>query len=515
MQPFERAAMPRDDFALLDAVAQAELVRRREVAPIELVDAAIARIERLNPGLNAVVTTLYDEARRTARGSLPAGPFSGVPFLLKDSLASYAGARMTSGSRLLHENFAEHDSELVTRLRRAGLIVLGKTNCAEFGLLPTTEPRLFGATRNPWDLQRTPGGSSGGSAAAVAAGMVPMAHGTDGGGSIRIPASCCGVFGLKPTRKRNPTGFDQIDVHSRLVVEHALTRSVRDSAALLDATSLHVTGDPAPPPQRPFLKEVDADPGRLRISFSERALAPVHSDCVRALQDAVALCRELGHEVTETNPPIDYQLAAQSFTTLWTAGCAATIDGISRRNGKSIGADDVEPLTWALYEMGRRVSASDYQFAIVELQVMSRSIARLFTECDVWLTPVLAEPPPVLGSFDAPADDPLAALRRAWAFAPITGICNFTGQPAMSVPLYWTTEGMPIGSHFAGRFGDEATLFRLAGQLERCRPWAGRWPSSSVNVLRSRPGPQPKSRMANGGVPSMYCGSAPIFWLTS
>ena len=481
-QPIERPAIPGDDFALLDAVAQADLVRRREVAPIELVDAAIARIERLNPGLNAVVTPMYDEARRFARGSLPAGPFSGVPFLLKDSLASYAGARMTAGSRLLYSHIAGHDSELVTRLRRAGLIVLGKTNCAEFGLLPTTEPQLFGVTRNPWDTQRTPGGSSGGSAAAVAAGMVPMAHGSDGGGSIRIPASCCGVFGLKPTRARNPVEPDQSDVGSRLVVEHALTRSVRDSAALLDATSLPGPGDSyrAPSPQRPFLQEVDADPGKLRIAFSDKALVPLHRDCVLALHDAATLCRELGHEVTETNPPLDYNLAAQSFTTLWTAGCAVTIDGISRREGRSVGANDVEPLTWALYGMGRRVSASDYQFAIAELQVMSRHVACLFTECDIWLTPVLAEPPPVLGSFDAPADDPLAALRRAWAFAPITGICNFTGQPAMSVPLYWTTEGIPIGSHFAGRFGDETTLFRLAGQLERCRPWAGRWPSTWV-----------------------------------
>lgn len=468
--------MPADDFAFLDATAQAGLVRRKEVAPIELVDGVIERIERLNPRLNAVVTTMYDEARRIARGSLRAGPFSGVPFLLKDSLASYAGARMTSGSRLLRERIAGHDSELVTRLKRAGLIVLGKTNCAEFGLLPTTEPQLFGATRNPWNPHCTPGGSSGGSAAAVAAGMVEMAHGSDGGGSIRIPASCCGVFGLKPTRARNPLGPDHGDVRSGLVVEHALTRSVRDSAALLDATSGPDLGDPyyAPSPQRPFLREVGADPGRLRIAFTAQTIAPVHGDCASALLDAATLCGELGHEVTEAQPRIDYQLAAQSFTTLWTAGCAATIDGIVRSRGKSVGADDVEPLTWALYEMGRRVSASDYQLAIAALQALSRNIARFFTAYDVWLTPVLAEPPPVLGGFDAPPDDPLAAFRRAWAFAPITGICNFTGQPAMSVPLYWNTQGLPIGSHFAGRFGDEATLFRLAAQLEQAQPWAGR-----------------------------------------
>jgi amidase len=285
---------------------------------------------------------------------------------------------------------------------------------------------------------------------------------------------------LKPSRTRNPIGPDQGDVRSRLVVEHALTRSVRDSAALLDATSRSGPCNPCgpPAPQRSFLLEVDARPGKLRIAFSEKTLAAVHPECVRALHDAVTLCRELGHQVTATDPPIDYQLAARAFTTLWTAGCAATLDGISRRNGRDIDAGDVEPLTWALYEMGRRVSAAEYQFAIVELQMISHDIARLFAGFDIWLTPVLTEPPPLLGSFDAPRGDPLAALRSAWTFAPITAICNFTGQPAMSVPLYWTGEGLPIGSHFAGRFGEEATLFRLAGQLERCRPWAGRWPSA-------------------------------------
>ena len=471
--------MPADDFALFDATGQADLVRRKEVAAIELVDAAIARIERLNPHLNAVVTTMYEEARRIAQGRLPDGPFGGVPFLLKDSLASYAGVPTTSASRLLHGRVCDHDSELVARLKRAGLIVLGKTNCAEFGLLPTTEPHLFGATRNPWNPQRTPGGSSGGSAAAVAAGVVPMAHGSDGGGSIRIPASCCGVFGLKPTRARNPSGPDYGDVRSGLVVEHALTRSVRDSAALLDATAGPDPGDPycAPAPRRPFLHEVGADPGRLRIAFTAHTHVPVHHDCAIALHDAAMLCQELGHEVIEAKPRIDYLRAAQLFTTLWTAGCAATIDGIARSSGKSVGADDVEPVTWALYEMGRRVSAAEYQLAISELQLLSRSIARFFDECDVWLTPVVTEPPPVLGSFDAPPEDLFAAFRRAWAFAPITGICNVTGQPAMSVPLYWNAEGLPIGSHFAGRFGDEATLFRLAAQLEQSRPWKARWPA--------------------------------------
>ena len=478
MPALDIASAARDELAYLDATAQAALVRDREITPIELVEAAIARIERLNPGLNAVVTKLYDEARCAARTKLPDGPFRGVPFLLKDSLTALAGTTASSASRLLHERKAGHDSELVARLKRAGMVIVGRTNCAEFGLLPTTEPALFGPTRNPWDRSRSPGGSSGGSASAVAAGMVAMAHGSDGGGSIRIPASCCGLFGLKPTRARNPLGPDFGDLRGGLVAEHALTRSVRDSAALLDSTSGAGMGDPyyAPPRVRPFLQEVGADPGRLRIAYSTHTTTRAHIDCTDALHDAARLCASHGHDVVEAKPAIDYQLAAQSFTTLWAAGCAATIDGIAKSSGKAISANDVEPFTWALYVMGRRMSAVDYQFAIMELQSFSRIIAEFFSRHDVWLTPVLTEPPPLLGSFDAPADDPFAPFRRAWAFAPIPAICNFTGQPAMSMPLYWNAEGLPIGTHFAGRFGDEATLFRLAAQLEQARGWGKRWP---------------------------------------
>lgn len=479
MQATEKVPVALDGLAHLDGTAQAALVRSREVSPIELVEATIARIERLNPGLNAVVTKLYDEARRAMRTKLPEGPFRGVPFLLKDSLTALAGTSASSASRLLRERKASHDSELVARLKRAGMVIVGRTNCSELGLLPTTEPALFGPARNPWDPNRSPGGSSGGSASAVAAGMVPMAHGSDGGGSIRIPASCCGLFGLKPTRARNPLGPDYGDLRGGLIVEHALTRSVRDSAALLDVTCGADLGDPYCAPQRvrPFLQEVGAEPGRLRIAFSTHTTVPVHDDCASALHDAVGLCASLGHELVEAKPAIDYHRAAQCFTTMWAAGCAATIDGIARSSGKAICADDVEPFTWALYVMGRRVTAADYQLAIVELQLLSRIIAEFFSRHDVWLTPVLAEPPPLLGSFAAPLDDPFAPFRRAWTFAPIPAICNFTGQPAMSVPLYWNEEGLPIGTHFAGRFGDEATLFRLAAQLEQGRGWGKRWPS--------------------------------------
>jgi amidase len=449
------------------------------VKPLELVEAAIARIERLNPRLNAVVAPMYDEARRRAGHELD-GPFAGVPFLLKDLLAEYAGAPTTEGSRFLSGHYtAAADSELVARIKRAGLVVLGKTNTPEFGILPTTEPRLFGPARNPWDPTRTPGGSSGGSAAAVAAGLVPMAHANDGGGSIRIPASCCGLFGLKPTRARNPLGPHYGDLFCGLVAEHAVTRSVRDSAALLDATAGPAPGDPywAPPPARPYTQEIHAAPGRLRIAVTTAAAngAPIHPDCVAAVQDAARLAASLGHVVTEAAPAIDSEMVAHAFITLWAAGCAWGIDDWARRMGRTPSSDDFEPLTAILAEMGRRRTAADLLLGLQDLQSVSRAVARFFAIHDVWLTPTLAEPPLSLGSFEDP-DDPLHGLRRSAAFVPFTPVANATGQPAMSVPLAWNADGLPIGTHWVGRFGEEATLFRLAAQLEAARPWAGRRP---------------------------------------
>jgi amidase len=427
-----------------------------------------------------VITPLFEQARAAAKGALPDGPIRGVPFLLKDLLASYAGARMSVGSAFLRDFVPDHDSELVARLKRAGLIVAGKTNTPEFGLLPTTEPRLFGPSRNPWDPGRTTGGSSGGSAAAVASGMVAMAHGNDGGGSIRIPASCCGVFGLKPTRARNPLGPDFGDLMGGLAVEHALTRSVRDSAALLDATSGPDIGDPycAPPPARPFLKEVGADAGRLRVAFTTSALngAPVHADCARAVREAAELCSELGHDVSEATPAIDGERFASAFMRIWSVGCARGMEGNAILTGRQPTPDQFEELTWALAEQGRGVSAANYLLTVTFLQGIARQVGRFFVQHDVWLTPVLAEPPLPLGSFDPQPGNPLYGIQRAVAFVPFTPICNVTGQPAMSVPLFWNSEGLPIGTHFVGRFGDEATLFRLAAQLEAARPWAGRRP---------------------------------------
>jgi amidase len=472
-----------NETAFLDATALAELVRNKQVTAMELVEAAIERIERLNPRLNAVITPMYDQARERASGPLPEGPFAGVPFLMKDIGASYAGVRMTLGTALLSGYVPDHDSELTRRYKKAGLITLGKTNTPEFGLLPTTEPALFGPSRNPWDTERTTGGSSGGSSAAVASGIVPMAHANDGGGSIRIPASCCGVFGLKPTRARNPLGPDFGDILSGLICEHAVTRSVRDSAALLDATAGPDIGDPywAPLPPRPFLEETQSEPARLRIALS--AEFPVarkpHEDCMAALKEAAVLCESLGHVVEEAAPSLtrDPAEGTGAFITLWAAGCSATIDAIAAIGNFTPTAQMFEPLTFALYEQGRQIGASRYLRAVTSLQRLTREVARFFEDYDVLLTPVLAEPPVPLGTFDAPKDNPMKAWERIAAFAPYTALFNATGQPAMSVPLFWNKDGLPIGSHFVGRYGDEATLFRLAAQLEQARPWASRRPS--------------------------------------
>jgi len=476
-----------DELALLDATAQAELVRRREVKPIELVDAAIERIERINPAINAVVTPMFEQARTLAMSELPDGPFTGVPFLLKDLIASYAGVRMASGAMILRDFVPDYDSELVTRLKRTGLIILGKTNTPELGLMATTEPRLFGPSRNPWDTGRITGGSSGGSAAAVAAGLVPMAHGNDGGGSIRIPASCCGIFGLRPTRARNPLGPEYGDIQSGLVVEHALTRSVRDSAALLDATSGPMLGDPywAPPPARPFLQEVGANPGQLRIAFTVTTNATpsgaaVHGDCVSAVHEAARLCADLGHKVEEVPPPVPGEQVLLALGTLWGAGCVWTVDRVAFLMGQAPTPEKFEPNTWLLYELGRQHSASAYLGALETVQRIARDVSCFLVNYDVWLTPTLSEPPVPLGTFDYNPDNPWHGRIREGDFVPFTTLCNLTGQPAMSVPLFWNAEGLPIGTQFIGRFGDEATLFRLAAQLEAARPWADRRPPVSA-----------------------------------
>ena len=465
----------------VDALALAELIRNKKVSSRELVDEVIARIERVNPELNAIVTPMYEQARARAAEPPGDGPFAGVPYLLKDILAKCEGVRFTSGSRFLQDYVADGDSVLVERLRKAGFVFVAKTNTPEFGFLPTTEPALFGASKNPWDTGRTTGGSSGGSAAAVAAGIVPAAHANDGGGSIRIPASCCGLFGLKPTRGRTSLGPDLGDIMSGLVVEHAVTRSVRDSAAILDATLGPAPGDSyfAAPPTTPYLQEVSRQPGKLKIAVSKKSTTgvPVHADCLAAVEDAAKLCEELGHVVEEQESPISGDLFTHAFIVLWTAGAAVTLEGVSMMTGRTVRKEDVEPLSWALAETGRSHTAPAYVIANTLLQRLSREVARVMQRYDAWLCPTLAEPPVPLGSFDAPPDNPLDPLRRAALFSPFTPLQNVTGEPAMTVPLFWNADGLPIGVQFSANYGDEATLFRLAAQLERARPWKDRRPA--------------------------------------
>jgi amidase len=472
-----------EELSSADATELAALIRKKEIQPAELVELTIERIEKVNPKINAVVTKMYDEAREAVRKPLPDGPFAGVPFLIKDLGAQVKGTRMTFGTQNMQNYVPGQDSELVSRYRKAGLIILGKTNTPELGLLPTTESRFLGPCRNPWNPDRTPGGSSGGSAAAVAAGIVPAAHGNDGGGSIRIPASCCGLFGLKPTRGRNSLAPDFGDIMSGLVAEHVLSGSVRDSAALLDATCGPVVGDPycAPTPAGPYKDEVGKKPGKLRIAFvSQTPRNDLSEDCRKAVLDSAALCRDLGHELTEAAPDIDADLVGRAFNVIWASGCMQTIEGIARMTGKKPSPDQYENITWGLYEMGKKCTGGDYLAAIQVIQKMARKVGRFFLDYDVLLTPTLGEPPVPLGTFDSPSDDLLKGWRRSGTFVPFTPVFNATGQPAMSVPLYWNEENLPIGSHFVGRFGDEATLFRLAAQLEDARPWKERRPPISA-----------------------------------
>jgi amidase len=484
-----------------DGLGLAELVRNRAVKPSELIEEAISRVEKFDPRLNMVVQKMYEQAREAAEGDLPDGPFMGVPSLLKDIRAAYAGVPLRSGSRFYKDYVPDHDSEIVRRLKSSGMVIIGRTNTPELGLLPVTEPELFGPSNNPWNEGCTTGGSSGGSAAAVAARVVPLAHGSDGGGSIRIPASCCGVFGLKPTRGRNPAGPDHGEGWHGLACEHGLTRSVRDSAAMLDATAGPDTGAPywAVPPSRPFLSEVGEDPGRLRIAFTSAPLLPaeVHEDCVRGLEEAVRLCQDLGHETEEVSPGIDSVAFAKAFLTVLYAEIGAGIQEAEELVGRKATSRDFEPETWTAGLLGREFRAADLSRATHILHGWGRTVARLFEDYDVLLTPTLAMPPVVTGAFK-PTAAQITAMKvlgrfnagglinrlvgidklvsELFRFIPFTPPFNASGQPAMSVPLHWNDDGLPIGMQFVGRYGDEATLFRLAGQLEKARPWAQRKP---------------------------------------
>jgi amidase len=488
------------EYSKFDGLGLAALVREKKISARELVDEAIARIERVNPRLHAVVRIMRDEARASA-ASQPSGLFAGVPFLLKDAHSAYAGVPLCEGSRALRDFVPSVDAELVRRHKQAGLIVVGKTNLPEFALRPVCEPAWMGPTHTPWKLGHTSGGSSGGSAAAVAAGIVPMAHGADGGGSLRIPAACCGVFGFKPSRGRMPSGPDCSELWLGYAVEHAITRSVRDSAALLDVTLGAQPGDAyqLPGPARPLLDEVVTPPGKLRVGFSKRPFmsASIHPDCVAAVERTAKRLADLGHRVEETDIEVDARAFGRDFFLLACLGAAMSIDEAAARIGRKIRRGDVETATWLCAKMAGQASAVAWTRARTRLNAFSRRVAKRFETIDVLLTPTLASPPVAIGALDPPAVERAfqaivaslhlefilrlpgvvdSTVRKVFSFMPFTALANVTGQPCMSLPLDWNGDGLPIGSMLTGHMGDEATLFRLASQLEQAHPWGARRP---------------------------------------
>jgi len=468
------------EYEQYDGLGLADLVRRGEVTPTELLEAAIERVEARNRRVNAVTMEIYDYARAAIDAGLPDGPFRGVPYLMKDLTASIAGVRMTRGSRFFADAPpAAIDSEHVRRLKRAGLVFFGRTNTCELGLSLTCEPVLHGPTRNPWDPTRISAGSSGGAAAAVGTRMVPMAHASDGFGSIRAPAACCGLVGLKPTRARNTFAPVAGEGLGGCSTEHAVTLTLRDSAALLDATCGEGAGDPyvAPPPRGPFLPEVGASPGTLRIAWSAKAPngARVEAGPLRALADTVRLCAELGHRVDERDPAIDGAAVVPTFLTLAAANTAVNLAGHPTA-GRPAREGEVERVTWSTARLGDRLTAADYVRATQAAHKLGRQMAAFHADWDVLLTPGLAMLPPPLGWIDMMLDDVDEYWRRVFDFSPFTVWFNLTGQPALMLPLATGEGGLPVAVQLVARFGDEATLFRLGGQLEAARPWLGRRP---------------------------------------
>ena len=470
--------------ASLDATAQAELVRRGDASPLELVEEAINRAEKVNGELNAIIHPLYDKAREQAAGALPDGPFRGVPVVFKDLNCQVEGDPYNAGMNAAKRAGwrSDHTDALAQKFLEAGFVCIGRTNTPELGIVPTAEPLAWGPTRNPWDTTRTTGGSSGGSAAAVASGIVAVGHANDGGGSIRIPASCCGLVGLKPSRGRTSTLPDTTPVDAMLNVELCVTRTVRDTAGVLDVVHGPATGDTvrAPAPARPYTQEVGVDPGKLRVGFlahNPLGTGEIHADCVAAAERAAQLLESLGHTVVHEFPAIaaDPTLVGQ-FTNIWAAMNAADVDAWGQQLGRELTADDVEPLTWALVEMGRGLAAPDYIAA-------QRALAALQQGCEAWfasgfdllLTPTLGEPPVELGHFHTP-EEPFLGFMRAATFVPYTPLTNMSGEPAISLPLHWNAQGLPIGVHLVAAYGREDLLLRVGSQLEQAQPWADRVP---------------------------------------
>jgi amidase len=468
------------EYEKYDALGLAELIRNRDVTALEVVDAAIARAEALNPALNAIVFKAFDSARERAKNIRAEGLFAGVPTLLKDMRAGCTGMPTRNGSRFTPATLADHDSTLVARYKAAGLVPLGKTNVPEFGILPTTESKLYGPAHNPWNLDRTPGGSSGGSAAAVAARIVPIAHATDGGGSIRIPSSCCGLVGLKVSRGRITQGPDMADSTSGLSVDHVVTRTVRDSAAALDISCAPDRGDPyfALPPYGSYLEGIREKPKRLRIAvafkaFNGRGFA---SEVVQAMEKAAKLCEQLGHTVEEASPQIDYDRMTLAFMTTWATSTASGVGSLARMTGKEPSPQILEGLTFSLYEAGMGVTAAQ-QIDMLQVFHSAARVAAAFHETyDVWLTPTLGEEPLRLGTINIDERDVQKAFGPLFGYVPFTAMQNATGQPGINIPLHWSESGLPIGVQFVARSGDEMTLLQLAAELEEASPWIDRRP---------------------------------------
>ena len=467
------------EYESYDALGLAALIKAGEVSATEVLEAAIARVEARNPAVNAVVTKLYDHATRAIEAGLPQGPFTGVPYLVKALFTSVAGVRCAHGSRFFADlPPATEDSLHVARLKRAGMVICGMTSSCEFGLSLTCEPQLHGPSRNPWDLERTPAGSSGGAGAAVGARMLPIAHASDGFGSIRAPAASCGLIGLRPSRARNTLAPAFGEALAGLAIEHAVSLTVRDNAALLDATCGPAPGDPyfVLPPARPFLEEVGADPGRLRIAFTSKAPngAPVEADPLRVLQETASLCADLGHQVDEADPAIDGADVVPTFRTLSAVNILYTVRG--HPSGRAPAPGDLETVVANTARLAEGIDGASYMAAVHTAHRIGRQMAAFHEDWDVLLTPGLGTLPPKLGWLDMMMDDLEEYWRRVFSFSPFTVWFNLTGQPAMMIPLGVTESGFPVAVQAIARFGDEATLFRLASQLEAARPWIGRKP---------------------------------------
>ncbi len=487
-----------EEYRKLDAVAMAELIKKNEVTSSELLEAAITRTEEVNGPINAVILKLYEDARNTSKSRLPDGPLSGVPFLIKDLDVQMKGTRYTGGTRLLKDFVSTVNSEVTNRIQNAGLVIFGKTNTPEFGLTPYTEGKFLGTCRNPWNTEHTTGGSSGGSGAAVSAGIVPMALASDGGGSIRIPASCCGLFGIKPSRGRISNGPLYGQMWEGAVSTGIISRSVRDAAFYLDAVQGESEGDPyiIQRPDRPYADEVKAPAGKLKIGYSYQMPKgldfKIDEENIKAIETTVKLLKELGHEVNEVSLPYNKELMTELLYMLAMSHASATVDYLGKMLGRKPSQSELEPNTWLLYKLGQSFTAQNVVFAGMKWNKVARAMGEFHKQYDLLLTPTLGMKPFKIGALQSSGAEETAlkimnALgistvvkytgliekisSKIYNWIPYPPLANITGQPSMSVPLHWSADGLPVGVMFTGKMNNEALLFRLAAQLEQANPW--------------------------------------------